>query len=381
MILRIRPIAAAALVALSLACTTSSAPSPAATQAPAAKPPAAAPTQAAPTQAAAAQAAPTQPAAAPAAAPTQPAAQAKVTLASAYTTTAATMAPQWVAKEGGYFDEEGLDVSLTRIQAGAPVMGAIQSGEVPLAFVGAQQIVEADLKGGDFVLVAGFVDSLGQSIYVKNSIETPEQLKGGVLGVSAFGAVTHVAGRVGVEYLGLKNDVTFIATGGPPETLASIQGGRVQGGIFSPPDTLKARDAGLHELLDVGTTGVKLQTAAIATTRKYLREHPDIVERYLRASLKGVHRLKTDKSIGEQAIGKYGGVSEAAELEETYNYYKDQWNKDGALSIPGIQESLDIAAENIPEAKDGKPEQFIDTTVLDKLKASGLLKELWGNDL
>jgi NitT/TauT family transport system substrate-binding protein len=360
--------AALAVGLVGMACAPSAS-TPAPTQAPAA-----------PTQPAAAPAAPTQ-AQAAAPAPTAPPAAAKVTLASAYTTTAATMAPQWVAKEGGYFDEEGLDVSLSRIQAGAPVMGAIQSGEVPLAFVGAQQIVEADLKGGDFVLVAGFVDTLGQSIYVKSSIETPEQLKGGVLGVSAFGAITHVAGRVGVDYLGLKDDVTFIATGGPPETLAAIQGGKVQGGVFSPPDTLKAREAGLHELLDVATTGVKVQTAAIATTRKWLREHPDLVERYVRAALKGVHRLRTDKALGEQAIGKYGGVSDPQQLEETYNYYKEQWNKDGTLSLPGIQQSLDVAAENIPEAKNAKPEQFIDTSILEKVKASGLLKELWGNDL
>jgi len=364
MYLRIRPILAAGMVALSLACSST-------------PPPAAAPTQAPAAPAAPAGAA-TQPAAA---APAATAAPAKMSINSAYTTTAATMAPQWVAKESGYFDEEGLDVTLTRIQAGAPVMGAIQSGEVPLAFVGAQQIVEADLKGGDFVLVTGFVDSLGQSIYVNSSIETADQLKGGALGVSAFGAVTHVAGRVGVDYLGLKDDVTFIATGGPPETLAAVQGGKVQGGVFSPPDTLKAREAGLHELLDVGTTGVKLQTAAIATTRKWMRDHPDVVERYIRAALKGDHRLKTDKTAGEQAIGKYGGVSDQAQLDETYTYYVDQWNKDGSLSIPGIQESLDVAAESIPEAKSAKPEQFIDSSILEKVKASGLLQQLWGSDL
>jgi len=42
----------------------------------------------------------------------------KVALNSAYTTTSATMASLWAAKEGGFFDEEGLDVTLTRIQAG-----------------------------------------------------------------------------------------------------------------------------------------------------------------------------------------------------------------------------------------------------------------------
>jgi ABC-type nitrate/sulfonate/bicarbonate transport system substrate-binding protein len=337
---------------------------------------------AAPTQAAAAPGQlNTQAQTAPTAAPTPTAPATKLTLASAYTTTAATQAPQWVAKEGGYFEEEGLDVTLTRIQAGAPVMGAILSGEVPVAVVGAQQIVEADLNGGDFVLVAGFLDSLSQSIYVNSSIETPEQLKGGALGVSAFGALTHVAGRVGVDYLGLKNEVTFIATGGPPETLAAIQGGRVQGGVFSPPDTLKAREAGLHELLDVATTGIKLQSVAVATTRKWLRDHPDVVERYVRAMLKGAHRLRTDKALAEQAIGKYGGVTDPQQLEETYSYFKEQWNKDGSLSMPGIQQSLDIAAENISEAKSAKSEQFVDTTILDKVKASGLLKELWGDSL
>jgi ABC-type nitrate/sulfonate/bicarbonate transport system substrate-binding protein len=300
----------------------------------------------------------------------------KTTLNSAYTTTSATMAPLWAAKESGAFDEEGLDVSLTRIQAGAPVMGAIQSGEVPLAFVGAQQIVEADLQGADFVLVAGFSDVLGQSIYVQPSIQTPEQLKGGVLGVTNFGAITHVAGRVALDYLGLTGQVTFIATGGPPETLAAVLGGNVQGGIFTPPDTLKARAAGLRQLIDVATTGVKSQTAAIATTRKWLREHPDLVERYVRAAIKGSYYAQTDKALTQRAIEKYTETHDQAQLDETFNYYKDQFSKTGFPSLPGLQQNLTMAAENLAQAKDARPEQFVDTSVVQKIQASGLLRQL-----
>jgi NitT/TauT family transport system substrate-binding protein len=315
---------------------------------------------------------------APAAAAPQPAQ--KVAMNSAYTTTSATMSPLWTAKESGYFEQEGLDVTLSRIQAGAPVMAAIQNAEVPLAFAGAQQIVEADLKGGDFVIVAGFVDTLGQSIYVQPSIERPEQLKGGALGVTNFGAITHVAGRVGVQYLGLTGQVTFIATGGPPETLASILGGKVQGGIFSPPDTLKARAAGLRELLDVTTTGVKSQTAAVVTTRKYLREHPDLVERYVRAAIQGAYRFRTDKAAGEKAIEKYTETHEVEVLDETYNYYKNQFTKTGFPSLEGLQQNLEIAAENIPEARSANPAQFVDMTTVEKIKASGLIRTLWGTD-
>jgi NitT/TauT family transport system substrate-binding protein len=321
---------------------------------------------------------PARPGSPPTVAPT--AAAQKTALTSAYTTTSATMAPLWLAKVGGFFDQEGLDVSLTRIQAGAPIMGAIQSGEVPLAFVGAQQIIEADLKGADFVIVAGFIDTLGQSIYVPSAIERPEQLKGGVLGVTNFGAITHVAGRIGVKYLGLEDQVTFIATGGPPETLAAIAGGKVQGGVFSPPDTLKARAMGLHELLDIAKAGVKLQTASIATTRKWAREHPDLVERYIRSALAASHAFATDRAMAEKAIETYTDTHDVDQLEETYNYFKDQVSKTGTPSPEGIQESLNIAAENIPEAKTANPSQFVDTTALDKIKASGYLRSLWGTD-
>ena len=75
---------------------------------------------------------------APAAKPAQ-----KIALNAAYSSTSATIASLWTAKEAGYLDQEELDVTLTRIQAGAPIMAAVLSGETPLAFLGAQRIVEA----------------------------------------------------------------------------------------------------------------------------------------------------------------------------------------------------------------------------------------------
>ena len=302
----------------------------------------------------------------------------KVTLTSAYTTTSGTMAPLWAAKEGGFFDEEGLDVSLTRIQAGAPIMAAINAREVPIAFLGAQQIVEANLRGGGFVIVAGFIDTLGQSIYVHPSIERPEQLKGKAIGVTNFGAITHLAGREGVKYLGLEGQVNFLATGGPPETLAAMQFGKVHGGVFSPPDTLRAREAGFRELLNISKIGVKSQTSAIATSRQWAREKPELVEHYIRAALKGTHRLRIDKEFGMKVIAKYTRLSDPRLLEETYDFYKEQWRRDGQPSLEGIQKNIEVATAEIPEAKTAKPEQFVDLTFINRVKASGLIEQLSG---
>ncbi len=302
----------------------------------------------------------------------------KVALKSAFTTTGATMAPLWAAKEGGFFDEEGLDVTLTRIQAGPPVLGAIHAREVPIAFVGAQQIVHANLKGGTYVIVAGFNDTLPNSIYVHPSIERPEQLKGKAIGVTNFGAITHLAGKEGVKYLGLEGQVTFLATGGPPETLAAMQFGKVLAGVFQPPDTLRAREMGFRELLNIAKIGIKSQGTAIATTRQWARENPELVERYIRAAIKGSHRLKTDQDFGMKAIGKYTRLSDPKLLKETYDFYKEQWRKDGLPSLEGIQKNIEAAAAEIPEAKNAKPEQFVDLTFVNKIKSSGLIEQLWG---
>lgn len=331
-------------------------------------------------------AAPAQPTAAPIAKPTEKPAEKvpakpvqKVALKSAYTTTSATMAPLWGAKEGGFFDEEGLDVSLSRIQAGGPILGAMQGGDVPIAFVGAQQIVEANAKGASFVIVAMFFDQLAQQIYVNKSIERPDQLKGKALGVTNFGAITHVATRVALKHWGLsEKDVTVLATGGPPETLAAMQAGRIAGAAFSPPDAFKARDAGYRLLLDMRSIHAPSGTAAIATTRKWANEKPELVERYIRAAIKGSHAIKTNKALGFKALGNYSGIKDEKILADTYDYYKDLWLKDGLPTQEAIQANIDIAAEEIPEAKNLKFEQVVDLTWWNKVKASGLIEQLWG---
>ncbi|MDP3766476.1 MAG: hypothetical protein Q8S13_00540, partial [Dehalococcoidia bacterium] len=148
-------------------------------------------------------------------------------------------------------------------------------------------------------------------------------------------------------------------------------------GVFSPPDTFRAREMGFRELLNLTKIGVKSQTAAIVTTREWAREKPELVERYIRAAIKGTHRLKTDKDFGMKAIGKYTKLTDFKMLEETYDFYKDHWKHDGFPSFEGMQKNIDIAAATTPEAKGAKPEHFIDLTFLNRVKASGLIDQLW----
>lgn len=302
-----------------------------------------------------------------------------IALKSAYTTTSGSVAPLWVAKDSGYFAQQGLNVSLALVHAGAPILAALTSQNVPIAFAGGQEIVNADMKGADLVIVAGFSDHLTDSIYTAKNITTPAQLKGGALGVTGFGAISQIAAEFGLAKLGLTGQVHFVATGGPPATLAAIQAGKVQGGVFSPPQTFKAASLGLHQLIDISTINAPVQTTVVATSRAYAKAHPDVVRRYLTAMLEAAHRAVTDKQVGSAAIAKYAGIKDAAVVSKTYDYFQNKIGHDGFPSIAGIQGNIKIAQQQgNPKAKSFKPAQFIDTSFVTKIKDSGLLTKLWG---
>ncbi|HLG71992.1 MAG TPA: ABC transporter substrate-binding protein [Chloroflexota bacterium] len=304
-----------------------------------------------------------------------------IAIKSGYTTTSATEVPFWVAQEGGYFVQNGLDVTISFVASGAPILAAIESGDLPVSQAGGQEIVNAEVNGSSAVLVGGFGHKPTNSIICSPSITKPEDLKGKTIGVSGIGAISHVAGQLAVQKLGLQGQVNFLATGGLPETLASIKTGKVDCGMLSPPQTFQAvQEQGLREVVDVSKLDVSTPNAMVATTRAYAKDHGDIVDKYLRAMIQGVHRAYTDKPFTVQTIVKYAKITDPNLASKTYDYFHDGqiWDKDGAMPTAAIQTSLDVAAQTSPKAKDFKPDQMVDSTFVQKIDSSGFVDQVWG---
>src|SRR5581483_12467228 len=101
---------------------------------------------------------------------------------------------------------------------------------------------------------------------------------------------------------------------------------------------------------DLSASDVKSATSIATTTRKYAAEHPEIVEHYLRAIIRGIHRAYVDKPATAAALMKYGGISDPAVASQTYDYFVNGalWVKDGMPTMEGLQQNLDAAAaENV----------------------------------
>ncbi|HLH21851.1 MAG TPA: ABC transporter substrate-binding protein [Chloroflexota bacterium] len=312
------------------------------------------------------------------ASPSTPAPPGRVSLNTAYTTASATVAPLWTALEGDAFAEQDLDVQMTFISAGQAILGAVSSEEAPIVVAGANQVIDADLQGGSYLLLGSAMPYLTNSIYVVPSIQTPDDLRGKTVGVSNYGAISDVALHVALEHWGLQpdTDVTIVRTGGTPETLAAMQSGEVQGGSFSPPQTFKAGDLGFRQLIDVATLHYEMGSSAIVSSRDYVGAHPDVTERYLKAMIKGAHLFETNADLAISAIMKYGRVDDREIAQETWNYYRDKVSDDMAMSPQAVENNLKLLADHQPAAATAKPDQFLDSSFVDRLKASGYVEQV-----
>ena len=172
-------------------------------------------------------------------------------------------------------------------------------------------------------------------------------------------------------------DATFVFLGGQRELVAGMLQGVIEAGNISPPTSLQARDAGLREVLDVATLKLPFVQNALGTSRTYLRDHPEVVRRLLRAYLEGIKVAKSQPEAAKAAIAKYTRTDDPAVLDEVYRTYVNVWERVPRLTVEALQGQLDALALETPEARNAKPEPMIDQRLLEELAASGFVDSLY----
>jgi NitT/TauT family transport system substrate-binding protein len=300
----------------------------------------------------------------------------------AYPTVVGAMSVLWETKEARLFDKQGLDVELIYIAGSSMVVQSMLAKEIPVSEIAIPAVVQANLAGADMVMLAGPNHKPGQKIMVKPEIKAVEALKGKKIGISRFGTSDDFLLRYALNQWNLRadRDVALIQLGGSPEILAGLSSGTVDAGLLSSPLHLRAVKLGFSLLADLSNSGIDYQGAGVVTTRSFVRENPDVVRRYIRAYVEGLHRLKTDKSFSLKVLAKYTRIAEPEALEETYQHYAIKvMPRVPYPTTKGIQTVLDEIGTRNAKAKTLTPSSLIDVSFLTELEQSGFIKSLYGN--
>ncbi|MGE5303315.1 MAG: ABC transporter substrate-binding protein [Alphaproteobacteria bacterium] len=288
----------------------------------------------------------------------------------------------WVAKETGIFAKNNIDAQLIYFTGGTTSMMAMISGETPLIQASGPGVVSAGLSGADPVYVVGGITTLDYWLMTQPEIKTPEQLKGGSIAVARFGGAADFVARFALAKLGLVpvKDVAILQVGSTPERFAALEAKRVQGSVFPPAANFLAQKRGFHLLADVTSLGLAYQHQGGVTTRKFIREKPDVVRNFVKSYIEATHRTKTDRQTAMKILAKYLHLTDKDLLEKTYesSILDSKLPPKQYPSLEGIKTILDQAALKDPKAKAAKPADFVDARFVEEFNKSGLIDSLYG---
>jgi NitT/TauT family transport system substrate-binding protein len=286
--------------------------------------------------------------------------------------------PAWVAKDAGIFEKNGLDVQPVFFTGGTTAVMALISADTPIAQLAGPAVVNSVMAGSDATLIVGGVTSLNYYLQTRPEIKSPEQLKGGSVAISRFGSASDFIARYALTKIGLTpgKDVTIVQIGSTTARVDAVLAGRVQGTVVNPPASIIAQKRGMNTLADLPKLGLVYQHTAAATTKKYIREHRDIVRRYVKSQIEAVHRIYTDKEASIRALARFIGRSvERDVLEKTWENLLSEavLPRKQYPSAEGLKTIL--AAE--PKAKSHNPEDYFDASFIREFDQSGYIDSLY----
>lgn len=196
----------------------------------------------------------------------------------------------YVADKKGYFADENLDVTIQHVTTPGDNFRFLAANEVQITTADASALLEHRVSDPPIDLVSlALIGQRGQqgfAVLADSGIETPQDWSGKTVGYKGSQVTPDylaILGAVGVD----RGDMEEVRVGFEPQILTEGQVDIYPVFVSNEPDTLQrlGYDTKVFEAADYGAPTLGLTYVAMGD---YVAEHGDILERFLRAVLKGI---------------------------------------------------------------------------------------------
>jgi NitT/TauT family transport system substrate-binding protein len=292
------------------------------------------------------------PAASPPAAPAQPAvagepaaaaptaAPARVPARMAYPNISLSFLPMIVARDVGYYAEEGLDAELIEMRANVG-QAALIAGEVDYT-VSLGSNVKMALQGAPIKTVFLYMDAPVFLLVAQPQYRTVADLRGRTIGVGVIGAVIDQITRLTVKHYGLDpaNDVQIIPVGDGAVQYQSLQLGQVDAVMMSLPFPIAARREGFSVVVNVADV-LKMPASGVGTLQSTIDTRRDEVRRMLRAQIRALEYIRAEPAASSRIIGEFFAM-DAETARESYGYVLPAFTRPGIPEREAMETLLDV---------------------------------------
>lgn len=274
----------------------------------------------------------------------------------------------FVARERGFFKEEGLDVELIQM-TGTLANLALMSGEVPFTSVPTAAMT-ANLRGANLrVLFTTFERPLFW-LYSRPQIRDVRDLKSKKVGVGGLNQASYTLLRELLSNYGLEpgKDYTLIQAGDSAPRFMALTTGFIDATLMPLPWNFSAQEAGMHELVALSKADMTAPTGSIVVREEFLRSEPQVVEQFTRATLKALRY-----SI-ERRAGAVGALTQSLKIKDDlaakgYDAARPALTTDGIMSEASQRKALDAVLKGAGVKESPPLDRFFNFAIAKKVAA------------
>jgi NitT/TauT family transport system substrate-binding protein len=273
------------------------------------------------------------------------------------------------AQRRGFFQKDGLSVSLVYMRGGIDIK-ALLTGDADFG-TGSTTAVTAFVAGAPLRVVMSMNSFVDQALYAQPKYRNLAQLKGQSIGSLNPGGLVDTLLRKIIVQNGLSPERDFIILnmGGTPERYAALKSGTLAASMLSAPHSLRAEKDGFTRIAATRDYIDVPGTAFVAHADKIKRQ-PQMVKRFLRASLRAMNYIRENRADTTQMIVReFGMDQEIAGL--AYKQLLELLSTDGKNRVDGYQMLIDFARAAQKIDRPISAAQFVDETLLDELIREG----------
>jgi NitT/TauT family transport system substrate-binding protein len=276
--------------------------------------------------------------------------------------------PFWVARERGFFRDEGIDAEIILFKASLTVQ-AMLGGSVDFG-TATGTALSAAVNGADVRIVMAMSERPSFDLMGHASIANIQQLRGKRIGFGGIGGLTELIIRQFLIAHQIPIDqVTFLSLGGGDVSYMSLRAGVIDAVMLQVPNTFIAQDEGFLKIAS-GADYYRVVQGGLAVTKTFLAEKPEVVTKVIRATLRALRLLKNDKRYAVETLTKRNYVDLGKErerfAERTYDAATQGYLLSGVVDEKLQREMIAVAAQRIKPPPQIVPERVFDFSLARK---------------
>lgn len=261
-------------------------------------------------------------------------------------------APMYVAINEGFFEEEGLSIDLSTGQGADKTMQQLLSDNVDIGFSGPEQVVYIYNQGReDYPVVFGQLTQRDGSFLVGREEEENfdwSSLKGKEIIGGRPGGIPEMALEYVLKQNGLnpENDVKMVTNVDFTATAGAFKSGIGDYvALFEPTATMLEKDGAGNIVSSIGNEAGNISYTCFYTTKSYMDENPDIIQKFTNAIYKGQQWVQqhTSEEVADSIISFFPGTDKEVIVKVIDNYKNIKaYSETPEVSEDGLNKLMDI---------------------------------------